>query len=566
MFDGNQRRDGNAYYAVLSYNVSDDNRWLAVAEDVKGDGQGRISLWDLQQQRWQAVTLADTSGDVVFAPDSHSLWYVENHPQTLTPYRVLQHQLGAKGADREIYREADGAFYVGIARSASDRWLLITASSNQSSEVQVLALDKPQAAPLSLAPRRPGVEVYADHIHDLFWLRSNRDSPGFALYTSEQSGGVWTPHAALPADGELDNFFLFDRWLVLAMRRNGKVSYQRSDYQGGQRETLRFPDASFMARSGNNPHSHSQQFNYLYAALDKPMGYWQWDLASNQTRRVHQKTVPGVDLSAYQSRYVEIDSRDGQKIPVSLIYRRDLFRPGHNPLLMYGYGAYGVSLDAAFSAPRTSLLDRGFVFALAHVRGGGEKGNDWYQQGKKGNKPNSFNDFIDASEGLVAQGFGDRSRLYAMGGSAGGLLVAAAINQAPTLFRAAVLQVPFVDVLNSISDASLPLTQGEYDEWGNPASAAEYRAIGGWSPYDNLRPQPYPSVLVTAGLHDSRVPYWEAAKYIARLRSVNRNPRAIQLLSTNLNAGHGGQSGRYARLDDTAQAFSFLIYIDNNKI
>ncbi len=566
VFDANKRQHAGSYYSLVSYSVSDDNRWLVVGEDFTGDGQATLSVLDMVTQRWQPLSVKNTSGNVVFAPDNQGFYYVENAATTLTPDRVYYHALRANSPDTLIYHERDGRFYTGIARSASDRYLLIILSGNDTSEVRLLDLQNPNEKTLALRPRTRGVEYYADHIHGQFYVRSNHQQQRFSLFHFTAPNQQWQLWFSAEKEHEIEDFTLLDNGVILTEKVAGKSVFTRLNYDKTQQASLSFPDKSYMARLGNNSNPHSDRFNYIYSSLNTPLGYYQWNLRTNQSQLIHQKSFAGVDARRYTTRYVEISVRDGESVPVSLVWRSDRFQQGKNPLLAYGYGAYGISLDAAFSAPRVSLLDRGFVFALVHVRGGGEKGLAWYQQGKQSHKQNSFNDFVDATRGLVQQGFADPARLYAMGGSAGGTLVAGAINQDPQLFRAAVLQVPFVDVINTLADSSLPLTQQEFAEWGNPAVASDYQTLKAWSPYDNLRPAAYPSILVTSGLHDARVPYWEAAKYIAKLRAVNRNPRALQLLSTNMQAGHGGTAGRYSRLADSAQAFSFLLYIDNNEI
>ncbi|KOC90153.1 hypothetical protein NG42_10280 [Winslowiella iniecta] len=563
--DLNQRSQGHHYYRLSRYVVSEDNRYLAIAEDYRGDGQNQLALLDMQSGKWLPDTIANSSGDMVFSADGQTLFYVLNNPQTLTPYKVMQHRLHDSGPDKRVYQQPDDTLYTGISRSASDHYLLITSSGNDTSEVRILPLATPQATPQLIQPRRKGIEYYVDHLNGQFFIRSNALNKNFGIYSVRQPGDRWQTVVAAQENVEIESFNLFERWLVVVKRAQGQTAFASMEFASGEWQSLPFPDASYMARVGNNPSSHAAVFNYLYSSLDKPLGYYQWDLATHRTRLVHQKHIAQFEQQHYASELVQINARDGQQIPVSLVYRKDRFQQGHNPLLVYGYGAYGISLDVAFSAPRLSLLDRGFVFALVHVRGGGEKGVDWYLNGKKAHKQNSFNDFIDATRGLVALGYGAKKRVYGMGGSAGGLLLAAALNQAPELFSAVVLQVPFVDVLNTMLDASLPLTQQEYEEWGNPATASDYPVIKAYSPYENLSAQHYPDMLVTSGLNDSQVPYWEAAKYVARLRAVNQNRAAKILLTTNMHAGHGGDAGRYSRLRDSASAFSFLLYLDKEK-
>lgn len=563
--DANARSADKAFYRMSGYAVSDDNRFIAVAEDLTGDSQNQISLLDMATNQWLTDSLLATSGNMVFSPDGKQIYYVLNDKQTLTPNRVMRHIIGSRQADTEIYFEPDGRFFTGISRTASGDYLQITLSGNDISEVRVLSLRDPQAKMQVIKPRAEGVEYYADHFADRFYIRSNHQDKNFAIYTASLPGSPLQPLVVPEKNTLIESFDLLGHWLIITKRSEGQTQFAKYDLTTGQWQTLQFPDASYMARQGSNSDSRSTVFNYIYSALNQPLSYEQWDLASGDTRSVHQRKITDYQPNDYDSKLVFISARDGESVPVSLVWRKDSFHQGKNPLLVYGYGAYGMSLDAAFSAPRLSLLDRGFVFALVHVRGGGEKGVDWYQQGKLTHKQNSFNDFIDSARGLVAAGFGAKQRVYAMGGSAGGLLVAAAVNQAPDLFSAAVLQVPFVDVLNTMLDSSLPLTQQEYAEWGNPATPEYYSLIKSYSPYDNLTEQSYPDMLVTTGLNDSQVPYWEAAKYVARLRAVNQNRQATLLLNTNMSAGHGGRSGRYSRLQDSASAFSFLIFIDQQK-
>lgn len=557
------RSEGKAYYSLGRYALSEDNRFIAVAEDYTGDGQYQIAVFDIEHKQWLKATIHQASDDIVFSNNGKQLYYVQLHPQTQTPYKVMRYDLNTAKA-QTVWQENDGRFYTGIARSASEQFLLITASANDTSEVRYLSLEDSQAPVKLLRPRATGMEYYADHANGYFYIRSNHESKNFALYRAKVNEN-WQSVLAPDSEKELEGFTLFARAVVVSQRYDGKTHYRKLGFASQQWQELSFPDPTYMARTGSNGDGNATVFNYIYSSLDTPLGYYQWDLESGKSTLIHQKAVPGLVAGTYTSRLIYVKARDGERVPVSLIWRKDRFNQGHNPLLVYGYGAYGMSLDAAFSAPRMSLLDRGFVFALAHVRGGGEKGVAWYLAGKKEHKQNSFNDLIDATRGLVKQGYGAADRVYGMGGSAGGLLLAGAVNQAPELFRAVVLQVPFVDVLNTMLDKSLPLTQQEYSEWGNPNVPAEYAAIKAWSPYDNIHSQAYPSLLVTTGLYDSRVPYWEAAKYVARLRAANTDKNTLQLLSVNMNSGHSGRSGRYSRLEDSAQAFSFLIFVDSQK-
>lgn len=363
---------------------------------------------------------------------------------------------------------------------------------------------------------------------------------------------------------DLENFALFNRWLVVEERHNGLVNLRQIDWQTKQQKMVEFDEPVYSAWIGYNPEPDSETLRYGYSSLTTPISVMQINMLTGQRELLKQQQVNKFDQSLYTSERIWIRVKDGTKVPISLVYRKDLWQKNKNPILIYGYGAYGINVDPVFSSPRLSLLDRGFVYALVHVRGGGDLGKTWYQQGKVENKANSFSDFIDATKILIAKGYADPKRVYAMGGSAGGLLMAAVINQAPELYRGIVAQVPFVDVVTTMLDPSIPLTTGEYDEWGDPAEQEAYFRLKSYSPYDNIKHQRYPNLLVTTGLYDSQVQYWEPAKWVAKLREYKVG-NTVLLLETNMKAGHGGQSGRFNRLKDTALEYAFILMLDDNK-
>lgn len=338
---------------------------------------------------------------------------------------------------------------------------------------------------------------------------------------------------------DLENFALFNRWLVVEERHNGLVNLRQIDWQTKQQKMVEFDEPVYSAWIGYNPEPDSETLRYGYSSLTTPISVMQINMLTGQRELLKQQQVNKFDQSLYTSERIWIRVKDGTKVPISLVYRKDLWQKNKNPILIYGYGAYGINVDPVFSSPRLSLLDRGFVYALVHVRGGGDLGKTWYQQGKVENKANSFSDFIDATKILIAKGYADPKRVYAMGGSAGGLLMAAVINQAPELYRGIVAQVPFVDVVTTMLDPSIPLTTGEYDEWGDPAEQEAYFRLKSYSPYDNIKHQRYPNLLVTTGLYDSQVQYWEPAKWVAKLREYKVG-NTVLLLETNMKAGHGG--------------------------
>ena len=564
LVDASQRAAGHRYYQFGGLEISTDNQQMAVAEDTQGRRQYSISLRNLNTGVWQNNVLQNTSGNMQWSADGQYLFYIRNHPQTLMPYQVFRHKTGTPvSQDALVYEEKDGGFYLGLSRTASDDYLMIVSSGNTSSDVRLIPAGEPLAAPQLFAARRPGVEYYLDHYRGQFYIRSSLHSPHFGLYATPSAGSPWQTLVAPDDQRDLENVALFRHQLVLQVRSQGRVQLEMIGWKTGQTRNVTFDEDSYMAWLGSNPTPDTDKLRYGYSSMTTPTRIYEWDMSTGTRTLLQQKPVEGVDPAQYASQRVMITARDGVQVPVSLVYRKSLFRTGQNPLLAYGYGAYGMSMDPAFGASRISLLDRGFVFALIHVRGGGELGQQWYQQGKLENKANTFNDFIDATHALAQQGFGQPGHLYAMGGSAGGLLMGAVINQQPGLFHAVVAQVPFVDVLTTMSDPTLPLTEGEYEEWGNPAEPAAYQRIKSYSPYDNVHAAAYPNLLVTGGLFDSQVPYWEPAKWVARLRAMNQGSSVI-LLTTEMAAGHGGKSGRLNRLKNTAQEYSFIIQMDQN--
>ncbi|MDU7480053.1 MAG: S9 family peptidase [Hafnia alvei] len=565
LIDGNLRAAGQAYYRLGGLEMSQDNQMMAVAEDTQGRRQYRISLRNLHNGQWLSDVIENTSGNMLWSNDGRTLFYVRNHPQTLVPYQVYRHRVGTPRAqDQLVYQENDGGFYLSLSRSASDRYLLITLSASTSSEVRLLDADQADTPPVLFTARQPNVEYYLDHFNDTFYLRSNRENANFGLYQTNAMGHSWQPLVAPQPNKMIEGFTLFKDWLVVAERSDGLSQIRKINWKSHAEDTLPFDDASYMAWLGYNPEPQSDRLRYGYSSMTTPTSTYEWDLSSGKRTLLKRQEVKNTQPQDYHSERIWITARDGVKVPVSLVYNKKMFKAKQSPLLVYGYGAYGMSMDPAFSANRLSLLDRGFVFAMIHVRGGGELGQQWYEQGKLANKPNSFNDFIDATHGLVERGFGQPGRLYAMGGSAGGLLVGAVMNQQPELFNAIVAQVPFVDVVTTMLDDTLPLTLGEYDEWGNPHRLADYQQMKAYSPYDNIKPMRYPNLLVTTGLNDSQVQYWEPAKWIAKLRENQLGTGKILLL-TDMQAGHGGKSGRLKRVENTALEYNFILAVDNQR-
>ncbi|MEY0725801.1 S9 family peptidase [Providencia rettgeri] len=563
LVDGNERAEGTEYYRMGALAISPDNTTLAIAEDRQGRNEFAVSFRKIDESEWQENVLTNTSGNIVWANDNQTLFYVNKDKQTLLPYQVVRHQYGTQQTqDKLVYEEKDDTFYVSLAKSTSKDFILIGITSTETSEYRLIDANQPQNDAKILKPRQVGVEYYPDHFNGKFYIRSNHQHPLFGLYIADNISAPWVSFIA-PRDGvDLEGFALFNNWLVVEERQNGLINIRQISWLTHKENQVSFDDPTYMAWIGNNPEPDTDTLRYGYSSMTTPSSVYEINMLTQEKQLLKQEEVKDFNKQNYQSERIWVTAQDGVKVPVSLVYRKDLFKHGQNPLLVYGYGAYGYGIDPSFSSSRLSLLDRGFVYAIAHIRGGGDLGKNWYIQGKTIHKMNTFTDFIDATKGLLSEGYGKAGHVYAMGGSAGGLLMGAVVNMAPDLYEGVVSAVPFVDVVTTMLDPSIPLTTGEYDEWGNPENEEDYWRIKAYSPYDNIKAQHYPHILVTTGLHDSQVQYWEPAKWVAKLRDIKQG-NSLLLLETNMNAGHGGKSGRFNALDDIAQEYSFILMLEN---
>ncbi|MEX5997047.1 S9 family peptidase [Providencia hangzhouensis] len=563
LVDGNERAEGTEYYRMGALAISPDNTTLAIAEDHQGRNEFAVSFRKIDESEWQENVLTNTSGNIVWANDNQTLFYVNKDKQTLLPYQVVRHQYGTQQTqDKLVYEEKDDTFYVSLAKSTSKDFILIGITSTETSEYRLIDANQPQNDAKILKPRQVGVEYYPDHFNGKFYIRSNHQHPLFGLYIADNISAPWVSFIT-PRDGvDLEGFALFNNWLVVEERQNGLVNIRQISWLTHKENQVSFDDPTYMAWIGNNPEPDTDTLRYGYSSMTTPSSVYEINMLTQEKQLLKQEEVKDFNKQNYQSERIWVTAQDGVKVPVSLVYRKDLFKHGQNPLLVYGYGAYGYGIDPSFSSSRLSLLDRGFVYAIAHIRGGGDLGKNWYIQGKTIHKMNTFTDFIDATKGLLSEGYGKAGHVYAMGGSAGGLLMGAVVNMAPDLYEGVVSAVPFVDVVTTMLDPSIPLTTGEYDEWGNPENEEDYWRIKAYSPYDNIKAQHYPHILVTTGLHDSQVQYWEPAKWVAKLREIKQG-NSLLLLETNMNAGHGGKSGRFNALDDIAQEYSFILMLEN---
>lgn len=563
LLDPNALADGG-FLSVGAFSVSPDHRLLAYSLDTSGDEVYQLFVRDLVDGTLHALPFEDCDGSMTWANDSRTLFFGELD-ETHRPFRLHRYRLGEAHAE-QVFEEPDGRFFLGCHRASSERQLLLDLSSKTTSETWVLDAGTPDADFRCIAPREEGHEYYVDHGQvDGRWcwlIRSNQAGINFALYLAEEadpSREHWQERIPHDPERMLEDLSLNSSALTLSLREGGLPVIEVHP-AGGTAYRVQLPDAAYSLYVQDSLEFDSPVIRLRYEALNRPAQVRELRLADGEQRVLKQTPVEGpFDADAYVSQRLWATAADGTRIPISLVARREtLGRPA--PLYLYGYGAYGASLDPWFSHARLSLLDRGFVFAIAHVRGGGELGEAWYRAGKLEHKANTFGDFIACAEHLLAEGLTTREQLVISGGSAGGLLIGAVLNQRPELFAAAIAEVPFVDVLNTMQNPDLPLTVTEYDEWGDPNQPEVFERIRSYAPYENVKPQAYPALLVVAGYNDSRVQYWEAAKWVAKLRATRTDDHLL-LLKTDLGAGHGGMSGRYQALRDVALEYAFLFKV-----
>jgi oligopeptidase B len=563
LLDPNALADGG-FLSLGCFSISPDQQRLAYSLDRSGDEIYSLFVKELNKGTIRELPFADCDGSMTWANDSQTLFFGELD-DCHRPHKLYRHRLGSEGAEL-AFHEADGRFFLNCYRSSSERQLIVLLGSKTTSETWVLDADAPQAAFRCVAPREDGHEYYVDHGKldgDWAWLiRSNQSGINFALFCADDATPArehWRALRAHDPQVMLEDISLNAGALVLSLREGGLPIIEVQP-QGLPAYRVQLPDAAYSLHVQDNLEFASPVIRLRYEALNRPAQIRQLDLRDGSQLVLKQTPVEGpFDADAYISQRLWATAGDGTQVPISLVASRAVLQGGTPaPLYLYGYGAYGESLDPWFSHARLSLLDRGFVFAIAHVRGGGELGEAWYRAGKLEHKHNSFGDFIACAEHLISQGYTSASQLAISGGSAGGLLIGAVLNQRPELFAAAVAEVPFVDVLNTMQKPDLPLTVTEYDEWGDPNEPEVFERIKGYAPYENVEAQAYPAILAVAGYNDSRVQYWEAAKWVAKLRASRTNEKLL-LLKTDLGAGHGGMSGRYQALKDVALEYAFVL-------
>lgn len=567
LIDGPALAAGHEYFAVANYDVPPTNDVLAYSIDRVGRRLYEIRFRDLATGRDFDAVIPNTDGEMLWANDGRTLFYVHKDPETLREYRVFRHVLGTDPAlDELVYEEPDERFLVFLKRAKSGRYLFIGSFQTLTTEYRYLPADRPGESFRLFWPRRHDHLYFVDHVRGKFVIRSNENALNFRIMTAGETAdgpGPWQEAVPARPDVLIADFEAFDDWLVVQERADALVKLRVRRWEGGDEHVINAGEDVYTATLGGgeleNPDSAVGTVRFGYSSPTTPLTVYDYDMASRRlTLRRRDEIRGGFEPGDYASARLFAQARDGVKVPISVYWHRNRRKAGPQPLLLKGYGSYGASYDAGFSIAELSLLDRGMVIGIAHIRGGQECGRHWYLDGKLLKKKNTFTDFIDCAEHLVAEGWTAPGLLFARGGSAGGLLVGAVMNMAPDLFHGIAAHVPFVDVVTTMLDERIPLTTYEYDEWGDPRDKAYYDYMLSYSPYDQVEARDYPHLLVTTGLHDSQVQYWEPAKWVARLRALKTDNNDL-LLVTNMDAGHGGASGRFMQYKETALEWAFLL-------
>mgnify|MGYP001124777915 CR=1 FL=1 len=558
----NEMAEGYGFYHVAGLTVSTNNNLIAFGVDTVSRRKYTIHFKNLTTGEILPDEIPNTAGQAAWANDNKTVFY-SIKDDSLRSYKIFKHILGSEvSADKEIFHEKDVTFSTYVYKCKSKKYLFIASDSTLSTEYQYLDVNKPDGKFKIIQPRERDLEYGVDHYKDKFYIRTNLDAKNFRLMetpVNKTSKENWTEVIPHRKDVLLEGFEIFKNFLVVGERKNGLTQLRVIKWDSSEEHYIDFGEETYMAYISNNPEFDTDLLRFGYTSLTTPRSTFDYDMNTREKKLLKQQEVVGdFNPDNYRAERLYATAKDGVKIPISLVYRKGLKKNGDNPLLLYGYGSYGASMNASFSSVRLSLLDRGFVYALAHIRGGQEMGRYWYEDGKLLKKKNTFTDFIACAEHLITEKFTSPSKLFTSGASAGGLLMGAVLNMRPDLFKGVIAGVPYVDVVTTMLDDSIPLTTGEYDEWGNPNNKEYYDYMLSYSPYDNVEAKDYPALLVTTGLHDSQVQYWEPAKWVAKLRELKTDDN-ILLLHTNMEAGHGGVSGRFRRYKETALEYAFML-------
>ncbi len=564
ILDVNTLAEGHSYIDVTGLSISLDNRYLAYGVDTLSRRIYTIYFKNLETGEILEDTIDNTTGGCTWANDNKHVFFSVKDVNTLRSYQIYRRQLGQKESYL-VYEELDETFNSFVYKSKSKKYIIIGSDSTLTSEFRILNALSPLDNFKVFAARKRGHEYGIAHFEDKFYITSNQEAINFKLMqTPEEATEIenWTEVIAHRDDTLLEGIEIFKNYMVVEERTNGLTQMRIINHLDSTEHYLDFGEAAYSVGASINPDFKSDWLRYSYTSLTTPNSVFDYHLGTRQKKLLkHQEVVGGYNSEDYASERLFATGLDGASIPISLVYKKSKLKNCKNPLLLYGYGSYGATMDVYFSSVRLSLLDRGFIFAIAHIRGGQEMGRQWYENGKLLKKANTFNDFIECARFLIAENYTIPQHLYAMGGSAGGLLMGAIVNLNPELWNGIVAQVPFVDVVTTMLDDQIPLTTGEYDEWGNPNEKLYYDYIKSYSPYDNIEAKDYPTMLITTGLHDSQVQYWEPAKWVAKLRELKTDQHKI-LLFTNMEAGHGGASGRFEGLKEVAMEYAYLLDLE----
>ena len=566
MLDVNQMAEGYSFYRVAGLSVSPNNKLLAYGVDTVSRRKYTIYVKNLETGAIYEDAIPMTAGRAVWANDNQTLFYTQKQEGTLRSHKIFSHVLGTSSEkDREVFHEEDETFNTTVYKSKSERYIMIASTSTMSDEYRYLDADQPDGGFRIVQPRERGLEYSVSHFGDNFYMVTNWNARNFRLMKAPVGNSRkenWEEVIPHRENVLLDGIEIFSDYLVVDERKDGLTRLRVIPWKGGEEYYIDFEEEVYAAYISNNPDFDSKKLRFTYSSMTTPNSTYDYNMKTRERELMKRDEVLGdFDPGNYEAKRLWAEAEDGEKIPISMVYRKGVEQNSSNPTLLYGYGSYGYTRDAGFSSTRLSLLDRGFIYAIAHVRGSQYLGRQWYEDGKLLNKRNTFTDFNDCAEHLIKEGYTSPDHLYAMGGSAGGLLMGAIVNMQPELYNGVVAAVPFVDVVTTMLDESIPLTTGEFDEWGNPKEEKYYEYMLSYSPYDNVKEQEYPNMLVTTGLHDSQVQYWEPAKWVAKLRDHKTGDNLL-LLHTNMEAGHGGASGRYEALREIAREYAFFFFLE----
>ena len=571
LFDCNVLAKGHTFFQLGGLSVSPDNRFASFGIDTVGRRIYTIQIKNLETNEILSDMIENATGGSVWANDNQTLFYTRQDKVTLRANQIFKHKLGSN-ADKDVlvYEEKDETFNVSVGKEKSKKYIVIGAESTLTTEYRILNSDTPDAEFKVFQPRVRGLEYSISHFGDSFYILTNKDkATNFKLMKTPENATEkkhWKEVLAHREDVLIEDIEIFSNYLVVEERSNGLNHIRIMPWSGEGEYYLPFGSETYNAYTTTNVDFDTDILRYSYQSMATPSSVIDFNMKTKEKEIKKEQEVLGgqFDKNNYIEERVWATAKDGTKVPISLVYRKDLKKDGTNPLLQYAYGSYGVTMEPYFSTTRLSLLDRGFIYAIAHIRGGEDLGRQWYEDGKLLKKKNTFTDFIDCSKFLIQEKYTSPAHLYAEGGSAGGLLMGAVVNMAPELYHGVIAQVPFVDVITTMLDDSIPLTTGEYDEWGNPNNKKYYDYMLSYSPYDNVKEQVYPNLFVSTGLHDSQVQYWEPAKWVAKLRTVKKGS-SVLYLHTNMDAGHGGASGRFEAIKELAKEFAFLLDLEKIK-